>query len=491
MKFVLPSAFAFIDTETTGTNPRRDRVIEIGIIRVENGREVARIDTLLNPHSHLPPEIYALTGISYDQLLRAPDFDEIQSDVRQILDGALFVAHNARFDYAFVKNEFTRHENDFRAKVLCTVKLTRKLFPNLPKYSLASLINYFGFNPKARHRALADAEVLWELYKRALEIHGDEKVAEALSYILKTPSLPSNLSCELVDELPEAAGIYIFYGETKDDSKSSLPLYIGKSVNIKDRVKSHFSGDHANTSDLTMSSQIKKIETVVTAGEVGALIRETDAIKSLMPVYNKKLRQRRNLVASVKGEKNGLYEIELKEIQELSLDDQENVMAVFSSTKKAKESLSILCKEYLLCLKLMGLEKTKGRCFGSQIGICNGVCAGDEDPKEYNKRFMEAFSKTKVKKWPFKGAIVMKEQTGTLCEMHVIDNWRYLGSVVYDSLELEPKVEKYTPRFDWDIYKILVKAVIKLKVEPVSGVPELQMLFENTQAMRHSHPFPF
>lgn len=464
MKPSLPEALAFVDTETTGMNPMRHRVIEIGIIRVERGREVARVDTLLNPHSHLPPEIYALTGISYDDLLRAPDFNDIQNEVREILDGAVFVAHNARFDYAFLKHEFLRHDSDFRAKILCTVKLARRLFPGLPRYNLASIIEHFGFSPTARHRALADAEVLWELFQNALATKGELAVSEAVHSILKTASLPSNLPRELVDKLPEKPGIYTFFGE------SNLPLYVGKSVNIKERVKSHFSSDHSNATDLTMSSQIKKIETLTTAGEIGALIRESDAIKALMPVYNKQLRRRRDLIVAVRTVSKDIYKVDIKNLQEIDHEDQNNIMAVYKTIKQAKESLNRLCKEYNLCPIYLGLESGKGPCFGSQIGICNGVCRGDETPELYNQRFSEAFAKTKVREWPFQTAIILKEQAENLTELHIVDNWRYLGSVVYDSDQDEPKVEKYTPRFDWDIYKILAKAVFAGR--NVSPLPE-------------------
>lgn len=467
MSASLPTALAFVDTETTGLNPQRHRVIELGIIRIENGREVARVDTLINPHSHLPPEIYALTGISYDELLRAPDFNDIQNEVREILDGAVFVAHNARFDYAFLKHEFTRQDSEFRAKVMCTVKLTRKLFPTLPRYSLSSIIEHFGFVPSARHRAFADAEVLWELFQNAVKTHGEEKVAEAINTILKTPSLPSNLPRELVEKLPEGPGVYTFFGD------GNLPLYVGKSVNIKDRVKSHFAGDHSSTTDLTMSSQIKRIDTISTAGEVGALIRESDAIKALMPVYNRQLRRRHDLIVALKHDYDGFSRISIENLENIDSSDHPNIMAVYKSKKQAKESLHALSSEYNLCHKFLGLEKGKGACFASQIGICSGACRGDEMPKDYNLRFEEAFSNTRIKQWPFASAIVLKEQSTSSSEMHIIDKWCYLGSVVWSEETVEPKVEKYTPRFDWDIYKILAKAVLKGKnIAPIPAEVE-------------------
>ena len=454
----LPDPLVFVDTETTGTNPKRDRVIELGIIRVESGKIVSKIDTLVNPHTHLPPEIFNITGIHPTHLLSAPDFNDIEAEVRELCEGAVFIAHNARFDYAFIKHEFIRSDARFSAKVACSVKIARRLFPGLPSYSLGHLINYFGFSPSQRHRAYADAEVLFDLYKLALLKFGEEKVAEVFQSILKSSSLPSHLPYEMIEDLPEGSGIYTFYGD------DSLPLYIGKSVNIKDRVKGHFSSDYQNTSDLTMSSQIKKVEAMETAGEIGALIRESDAIKALMPVYNRQLRRRHDLVAALITKTSEYNKISIKNLNTVSDEELGNIMAVFKSPKNAKDKLYELVKTYNLCPIKLGLEKG-GHCFMSQIGVCFGACSGTEDKDLYNKRLEYAFTKTKIKSWPFNSVVVLKEQNEKgLIELHFIDKWKYLGSAVYSiRLPDEPKVEKYTPRFDWDIYKILAKAVLTNK----------------------------
>jgi DNA polymerase-3 subunit epsilon len=453
-------------------NPKRDRVIEIGILRVENGKVVDSLDTVVQPHLRIPPEIQSLTGIKNDEVARAPDFDEIRFQIEQIFDGAVLVAHNARFDYAFLKHEFGRNGDDFRAKILCTVRLTRKLFPGLSGYSLESLINYFGIKVGTRHRAYADAEVLWKLYSISLENHGELKVLEAVNSILKSASLPNKLPKKMVDELPDTPGIYMFFS---DDNK--LPLYVGKSINIKDRVKGHFSSDHANTKDLTMSSQISRVETIETAGELGALIREADYVKALMPVYNRQLRRRQDLIVAFLDSESEYKKVKIINLQEVGKEDVGKVMAVYKSSKAAKESLQKLCKEYNLCPKFLGIEKGKGRCFGSQIGICYGACVCEEKAEDYNSRFRDAFHKSRVSKWPYKSAVVIKEENiNGLTELHLIDNWMYLGSVLSNELLDEPKVEKYSPRFDWDIYKILARAIRKNKSVKLAS-PEEEAIF--------------
>lgn len=500
MKIALPNVFAFVDTETTGLSPIRDRVIEIGIIRVEGGREVARLDTLLNPHVPVPPSINGLTGISNEDLLHAPDFNEIEHQVREILEGSVFVAHNARFDYAFLKHEFKRSQCEFGAKVMCTVKLARRLYPALPSYRLSSLIEHFSLPVAARHRALADAEVLWQLLKMAVSDHGEDEVARTIKSLLRAPSTPSNLPPEAIDSLPESPGIYIFYGEDDENTKSSLPLYVGKSINIKERVKSHFSGDYLSGKDLAISSQIKRIEATKTVGEIGALVRECDAVKALMPVYNRQLRRRSDLVVATKAKRGGVWSIKISTLHDIATRRLSSVMAVYKSKKQAKNSLDKICREYNLCPKQLSLESGKGPCFGSQIGICKGVCGGHENVSVYNTRFERAFESSRIKAWPYSGAICISEKQGGLAELHVIDNWLYLGSVRYDAEDDTHLVTKYSPRFDWDIYKIIVKAVfLGRNVMPVP--PEVTSLFNlepagkrpsvNKQAKHRSHLYPF
>ncbi|OGM29016.1 hypothetical protein A2801_04045 [Candidatus Woesebacteria bacterium RIFCSPHIGHO2_01_FULL_41_10] len=457
-----PQSLAFVDVETTGLNPRRHRVIEVGILRVENGVIVDQLNTVVQPHIHVPEEIFKMTGITPEEIARAPEFDEISYQIRGLLDNAIFIAHNARFDYAFMKHEFDRNGSQFKSKVLCTVRLSRRLFPGLPSYSLGSLIRYFGFSVDVRHRAYADAEVLLQLYEKSIEEFGEDHVAKIVNLMLKSSSTPSSLSEDIIEKLPERSGVYIFRGENEH-----IPLYVGKSVNIKERVKSHFSGDYSSPTDLRITSQIRSVEFIETAGEIGALIRESDTVKTLMPVYNRSLRRRHNLVVALRDSTQKYDRVAIYELEELGPDKVTEVMAVFKSKKQAKEQLRALANEYMLCPKLLGLENSRGRCFASQLGKCKGACTGDEDPVDYNMRFADCFATTKVKRWPFPKAIVIEETDKKLKECHVIDNWCYLGSLSYKDENDTPTVERFSPRFDWDIYKILVSAVLKSKASSI------------------------
>ena len=164
----------FVDLETTGATATHDRITEIGIIEVNRGRLIGEWSTLVNPGMSIPPMIQSLTGITNDMVALAPSFSDICSDVLQRLDGKLFIAHNARFDYGFLKNEFRRCGVTFNARVLCTVKLSRKLYPQHARHNLDALLERHALDCEARHRALGDAKVLWLLAQKWAEERGPD-----------------------------------------------------------------------------------------------------------------------------------------------------------------------------------------------------------------------------------------------------------------------------------------------------------------------------
>src|SRR5439155_51739 len=290
MRLFAPS-LAFVDLETTGTRAARDRITEIGIVRVDADTDggvpqVTEWSSLVNPGIGVPAAIVALTGITDAMIAGAPSFAALVRDVAHLLSGCVFVAHNARFDYGFLKHEFARLERTFTARVLCTVKLSRRLFPDAQAHHLDALIERHHLAISDRHRALADARAIWAFVQTLYRDFHDDVVESAVKEALRIASLPAHLPHDALDELPEAPGVYLFYGE------NTLPLYIGKSVNIRDRVAAHFSGDWRSETDLRLSREIRRIEFEETAGELGALLREATLVKSLVPAHNRALRRK-------------------------------------------------------------------------------------------------------------------------------------------------------------------------------------------------------
>ncbi len=288
---MLPQKIAFVDIETTGCSLARNRIIEIGVLRVENNKLIDTFQTLINPDTYLPPEIIDITGITPKDLENAPRFTSIKRDLTKILKDCAFAAHNVRFDYGFLKNELRRESISFRAKHFCTCKLSQKLYPQYRHHNLTSIIERFNFSCQNRHRAFDDAKILWEFYQKIQEEFPKEVLESAFKTILKRPSTPLRIDEKTLDDLPESPGVYVFYGDSK------TPLYVGKSINIKERVLNHFINDVASPSEMKIARQVTSIQTLETVGELGALFKESELIKELQPLYNKKLRNKRGLIA--------------------------------------------------------------------------------------------------------------------------------------------------------------------------------------------------
>ncbi len=460
---MLPQKIAFIDIETTGASLTRDRIIEIGVLRVENNKLVGTYRTLVNPEAYLPPEITLLTGITEKELDRAPTFSKVKKELLEILDDCIFAAHNARFDYGFIKRELRREEVSFRARNLCTVKLSRQLYPRYRRHGLDEIIDRFGIVCEQRHRAFDDAEVLWKFYQLVLESFPKDKVEAVLEQVLKRPTLPPALAEENLDKLPERPGVYIFYGQ------GGAPLYIGKSINIHDRVLSHFS-DLESGKEMKIARQVESIETIVTAGELGALFKESQLIKELQPLYNRVLRHARKIiVARQTMTTEGYIGVEVAETDQIDPSEIGEIIGIFKSKKQAKEHFATLAKDHELCEKYLGVEKTKGACFAHRLGRCRGACVKKESPTLYNGRSVIALSKNKLRSWPFPGPIAIAEQDedGNL-ERHIVDQWCYLGTEKEGDGKIKTKEEI---KFDRDIYRILSRQLAhnrNLKVYPVA-----------------------
>jgi len=464
---MLPNKIAFVDIETTGMRSSHDRIIEIGILRVENNQLVNTFQSLINPQAYLPKEITGLTGITAKELENAPTFRSIKDEVREILEDCTFVAHNVRFDYGFIKNEFLRENFTYSAKHFCTVRLSRLLFPQWQRHNLDALIQNCNIECQSRHRAFDDAQVLFHFYNHLQKTLSPEELEQALAKTLKKPSLPIKLPPEELDKLPDRPGVYIFYGaddrkdqefaKTKFQTKNLIPLYVGKSVNIRNRVLSHFSSDIASATEMKISQQIESIETITTAGELGALFLESQMIKELLPIYNKISRVKHELIAlKSKMNEHKYLECYIEPITTITPNDLPHFLGFSRSRRQAKAMLADLAKNFTLCEKLLGLENTKAACFAHRLKRCNGACVNLEKPEIYNLRFITAFSDLKILPWPFAGAIAINEsEVSGKTEYFIIDNWCYIGKVTVDSEgNMKDTISKHVA-FDLDMYKIL------------------------------------
>ena len=445
----------FVDIETTGGNAVRDRITEVAIITVSEGQIVSEWSTLINPLVRIPENIQRLTGISNDMVMDLPSFHDIYKEILEKLHGNVFVAHNARFDYGFLKNEFKRCDISFKSPVLCTVKLSRNLFPEYKRHNLDSIMQRHGLTCRARHRAMGDARVLYDFMQVLYSQFDSNDVEEVIQRLLKRPSLPPGLIEDDIMGLPEGPGVYLFY------DKHHIPIYIGKSINIHDRVLSHFSSDHQSAKEMKISQNIASIEYIETAGELGALIEESRLIKKLLPTYNRRLR-RYNSLATIKWD--GTHKPEIITADLLDPCTIEKHFGLFKSNKKAKDTLLNLAKDHQLCLKSLGLEKGKGPCFAFQLNKCYGVCAGKESQEKHDLRTAIAFQPLKNKSWPYPGKIGIREYSkyNRRTDIHIFNQWCYLG-VAHNDPELRQLslFQDQEIPFDLDTYKILIQYLKK------------------------------
>lgn len=457
----------FVDLETTGATGTVDRITEIGIVEVNEEGEVREWSSLVNPQTPIPAFIQGLTGITNEMVASAPTFAQLADEVLLRLHGRLFVAHNARFDYGFLKNEFKRLGLDFTASVLCTVKLSRQLYPQHSKHNLDALVARHGLHMPARHRALADAAVLWQFWQVLQRQFAPEQLQQAVSQLTGRSSWPIHLDPALLDVLPEHHGVYLFYGD------NDLPLYIGKANNLRQRVLSHFSADHRASKEMNLSQQVRRVEWIETEGEMGALLKEAQLIKQWQPIHNRRLRRSNELCtwrlipmrrgdeageAGEAAEEEGLQP-ELAWARDLDWGQQDPVYGLFGSQRDAVKTLREVAESAQLCLATLGLDKVPaGRpCFGYQVHACSGVCVGQESLAAHSARLQTVLSDWRVKAWPFDGPVMAREGDS----WHVLDAWCYLGSA-RNQADVQALLRQGRPAFDKDTYKILVSWLPKL-----------------------------
>ncbi len=459
-------AIAFVDLETTGTVSTGDRITEIGIVRVADGEFADEWVSLVNPECSIPEDIRVLTGITNEMVRHAPTFAEIRREVFERLDGHIFVAHNARFDYGFLKNEFRRGGLAYTADVLCTVRLSRRLYPEAIGHGLDAVIERHGLHDAissdtsartGRHSALGDARAIWRFVQMLYREREADEIEAAVKRLLKIPSLPPQLPPEALEGLPEGPGVYRFYGV------NDLPIYIGKSINLRERVRSHFSSDYQSANDMRISSEIQRIEVEETAGELGALLREAKLVKELLPLHNHRLRRKLNACFIRVPDLRSAPEIlKAKDIDWNSRSSgAETLYGPFATRQHVKAMLEGLAGEHGLCWRQLGWEKRGGPCFARQVRKCRGACLGEETPEQHNLRLATALTPHRIADWPWPGRIAVRERNAEsgIEEAHVFDRWSHLGTARSDEELEELASMRAEIDFDPDVYRVLLSHI--------------------------------
>ncbi len=458
MKPLFDAPLAIVDLETTGAHPAWDRVTEIAVLEIAQGEVLSEWSTLVNPGTSIPPAIQALTGITNAMVAGAPEFEDLAPGLYERLEGRIFVAHNARFDYGFLRHAFERAGMRFQARTLCTVKLSRRLYPAHARHNLDSLIDRHQLRCDSRHRALGDARAVWQFLRVATEEHGAEAMASAVRQMAQLPALPAHIDRTVVDAIPESPGVYLFYGE------NDTPLYVGKSVAMRSRVLQHFSADVHSPREAQIAREIRRIEWRRSCGELGALLLEAALVKELLPVFNRQLRRASGLCGFV-FDSDKLKLVKKEEINSATIS---RLCGVFRSKRSAMDALRGVADEHRLCLRTLGFAHLSdrggrsgqpGACFRHQIKRCAGACAGQESAQVHLARAAAALAGLKTAAWPWRGpiGIIEEDREREAAEVHVVDNWCLLGTAKSEDGVGELLQGQIRPRFDLDHYKILAR----------------------------------
>lgn len=464
MTAIYPAPLVLLDLETTGANPSLDRITEVGLLQVDVGG-IETWSSLVNPCQSIPPFIQRLTGIDEAMVADAPLFADLAPSLLAQLKNRVFVAHNARFDYTFLRNEFKRLGLTFRAKVLCTVQLSRKLYPDEFKHSLDALIARHGLEYHGeRHRALTDAELIYQFLQAAVKDLGAERVQQAIDELIRPPALPAQIDDSVIDDLPDTAGVYIFYGENDE------ALWVGSSSNIRRRVLQHF-GKKANEGPAAyLARDLRRIDWRETSGDIGSALLERQLIQQLRPRMNPVVRQKvdqtqsiwsLNLPKSAGGDEVVVLQPKLFPLSELA-NARGELFGPFRGAREAQNIMNRIVKGQGLCRQVLGFEaarKDGGPCTAFLQGDCRGACIGREAIGMHNGRLLAALAKHKLAPWPYAGAIAMMEGPEWAPVLHVIDNWCYLGKIE-DLSQLPELLESSQPSYDVDMAK-LIRSEIK------------------------------
>ena len=445
--------YSIIDIETTGLSPKKGKITEIAIFVHDGEKVVDEFSTLINPETDIPYRITQMTGINNKMVKDAPKFYEVAKRIVEMTEGTTIVAHNVNFDYNFIRQEFRELGYDFKREKMCTVRLSRKLLPGRRSYSLEKLCNELNIKNPHRHRAKGDATATVKLFELLLKAKKNLKD-------ISLKGLNTNLDRKDIDNLPNKPGVYYFY-----DDKREI-IYIGKSLNIHDRVMSHLTNYNTKRA-IEMRNLISSISYEPTGSELVALLLESDEIKKHKPRFNRA--QRRTSfpwgLYKFTGE-NGYIRLKIAKN-----DNGEIPLTTFSSHQTAKNNLFMLTEAFNLCQKLCGLFDTKGPCFQHQVHQCNGACIGKEAPELYNIRVKQAIEPFEFHRQNF--LIIDKGRNNSEKSVIGIENGKYLGFGFFDmqseiaksTKDLKTVIKPYSD--NRDVQQIIRSYLKRKKVERI------------------------
>ncbi|WP_417443082.1 exonuclease domain-containing protein [Joostella sp.] len=447
--------YAIIDVETTGLSGSGNKITEIAIAIYDGEKVIDEYHTLVNPQALITSHVVRLTGIDNDMVASAPTFKEIASEVLDFTDGKVFVAHNVNFDYNVIRNEFKELGIDFSRKKLCTVRLSKKIFPGLRSYSLGKLCSSLEIPLYDRHRAKGDTDATVILFEKLLKNDANDEVKKQLNPKNGEAALPALLAKETYDGLPENPGVYYF-----KDSSGKI-IYVGKAINIKKRVLSHFYDKKAK--EIELCRETSHIDFEESGSELLALLMESVAIKHHFPKYNsaQKLSNKGYGILAYTNRK-GIIQLGYNKIKLVP-----NPIAIFFNINECIHFLESLTEAFKLCPKytqLLPAGSITGKCNHFKINDCMGICVDEESPADYNKRVETAIKSVKIEAKSF--VIVTKGKTFDEKGIALVEDGIYKGygfideSIVINNFE-DFKDHIKLQNSDSDVMRIIQQHILQ------------------------------
>ena len=433
---------AFVDVETTGLSPSENRIAEIGVVTVDDGR-VERWATLLQSSSRRELSDSTDPHSSHD----APRFRDIAADLARRLEGRLFVAHNARFDYSFLRAEFERVGIAFSPDVVCSVMLSRKLYPDLERHDMDSLVECHGFSVEERHRALPDADLVWQLWQTLNRDHARDHIIDAVNALLEGPVLPPELDASLIERLPESPGAYVLHGE------GNRPLVVGAAANLKRHVQNYFRIDRATSRASEYAHRIGNITWHATRGMFGARLHA-----AVLDDFHF-ARSKRRLSAPAFTIQLSPEHVPAVTILPLESSREGDSFGFFPTERKARNQVARLATQHRLCHALVGIAA----CTDARCAACpTANCRADLGRKNELLRVIAALWPLRVPAWPHRGPVGIRERS----DIHVVDRWQFLGTARCES-DLHGLLESRARAFDPRLYRLLRRTLPRLKADRI------------------------
>lgn len=382
--------FSVLDFETTGTSSKFARAIEVGIVKMKNGKVIDTYSSLINPGSQIPYQITLLTGITNEDVLNAPYFEDIIDEIDFFISGSILVAHNLPFDLSFLKSEYLRAGKEIgEIPKVCTLKLARKIYPALPSKSLGNVVKFLKIKHRHVHRALGDASATAKILDKMLTQLQEEHHIDEVGQLINFMNMPKQKSYRILKKklsndfssLPAKPGVYFF----KDGNDKII--YVGKAILLKERVRNYFSSNSIRKAKKIVSSA-SRLGYEETNTELAALITESELIKKHKPRFNTQLKKYGQSYFLKIDRNNPAAKVTSSSIFDF---DGNDYFGPISSRDSVRSILEIIDKSFLLRECSEREFKKKRSCYLADIERCTAPCEVNSVQKEYKQELEKVY----------------------------------------------------------------------------------------------------